>query len=190
MTRKTISASTDSFHSITADSPCSPLLLKLRELAELPEGWQYGEGIPPLEQVIQTAEEIYNKLSFFQFQVDAFPGLDGSLSLVFYSDQRCVEIDISQDGKLNLSMEDGKGYEYEEIESIPDASFQDVMNQVTHLDGNTQLWNSLGYSTLDILIDNPDVSEAHVLQTQVTGQVYQLWKFNAFESDQRPLANT
>ena len=176
--------------SFTSNLPSDPLLGKLQELADLPNGWRFGEGIPPPPTVIHTAREIYQRLADSRLQVDAFPGVDGSLSLVFYANERCVEIYISQDGKLDLSVEEGEGFDFREITTISNASVLDVMNQVTLLAQKSGIWNLSGSSIRANTINVQNASAVHVSPTPATGQEYRLLILNAFESTVRQYVDT
>ena len=176
--------------SFISDLPPDPLLGKLQELADLPDGWRFGEGIPPRPTVIHTAQEIYQQLADFRLKADAFPGVDGSLSLVFYAHERCVEIYISQDGKLDLSVEEGEGFDLEEITAISDASIADVINQVTLLAQKSGIWNLSGFSIHANTINIQNASAVHASPTPATGREYRWLILNAFENTVRPYVNT
>lgn len=103
---------------------------KLHKLASLPNGWRYGTGIPPQEVAINTAQEIYRHLVDLKLQADVFPGEDGSLSLVFYKEEKCVETNISRYGTINIDVEDGEGFDYEVIKTVENASINEVAEQV------------------------------------------------------------
>ena len=167
-----------------------PLLTKLEELADLQDGWRFGEGIPPRPTAIHTAQEIYQRLAGFRLKADAFPGIDGSLSLVFYAAERCVEIDISQDGKLTLSVEEGEGFDFEEIKTVPNATIFDVMKQVSLLTQKSQLWNSSGSSIHANTIVRKNASAVNALPIPATGQEYHWSMWNASENTARPYVDT
>lgn len=114
----------------TPDLSPDPLLTKLQELADLPDGWRFGEGISPQPAVLHKAEEIYQLTASLRLRADAFPGADGSLSLVFYVEERCVEIHISRNGKINLCVEEGEGFTFQESKDISDASVAEAVEQV------------------------------------------------------------
>lgn len=146
----------------SSDTPPDPLLITLQELATLPYGWRYGEGIPPQQTAIQIAKEIYLRLADFRLQADAFPSADGSLSLVFYADKKSVEINISKDGNIDLSIEEGEGFDFEEIENMPDVSTQEAIYQVTLLVRKSYTWNWSGFSIQENTINDQSVSEVPV----------------------------
>ena len=179
------SAGSVQFYCTEPNRPLDPLLAKLQELADLPDGWRFGEGIAIDPAVLHTAQDIYRRLANFPLKADAFPGTDGSLSLVFYSDDRCVEICISQDGGLDLAVEEGEGFDFRETEAIPNASFQDVLYQITLLAQKTREWNSSDSCIHENMIETQNVFEVHASPIPVTGQAYRWLISNAFENAPR-----
>ena len=184
------SAELSRFLYFTSDLPSDPLLTKLQELADLPDGWRFGEGIPPRSTVIHIAQKIYQRLADFRLRADAFPGIDGSLTLVFYADERCVEIYISQDGRLDLSVEEGEGFDFREVKDISNASVSNAVEEVRLLAQKFNKWHLSGSSIHGNTIDMQSASAVHALLTPVTGQEYRLLRPNVFENTLRPSVNT
>lgn len=119
---------------LKADLRPDPLLAKLQELAALPNGWRFGEGVPPHPTTLDNAREIYRMVASHGLKADAFPGSDGSLILVFYANERCVEISIAQDGGMNVCVEEGEGTDFQEIKEIPNALLADAVAEINLLD--------------------------------------------------------
>lgn len=119
---------------LKADLRSDPLLAKLQELAALPNGWRFGEGIPPHPTTLDNAREIYRMVASRGLKADAFPGSDGSLILVFYANERCVEISIAQDGRMNVCVEEGEGADFQEMKEIPNAPLADAVEEINLLD--------------------------------------------------------
>lgn len=119
---------------LKADLRPDPLLAKLQELAALPNGWRFGEGVPPHPTTLDNAREIYRMVASRGLKADAFPGSDGSLILVFYANERCVEISIAQDGRMNVCVEEGEGADFQEIKEIPNALLADAVEEINLLD--------------------------------------------------------
>lgn len=178
------------FHSVDTALPLEPLLAKLRELADLPAGWRFGEGVPPRPVALHTARHICHHLADFRLKADVFPGADGSLSLVYYAGERCVEIYISQDGGLDLSVEEGEGFDFREIASQANASIHDAIVQVTLLAQKSHRWNSSGSSIHANTIDVQNASAVHASPILVTGQAYRWLMSNAFENAPHRYAST
>ena len=157
-----------SWFSVSSMSYSDPLLAKLQELAHLPYGWEYGKGKPTLPHVHKTAGSIYRRLASLQLQVDAFPCADGSLYLVFYSGQRCVEIRIWAHGGIDLSVEEGIGQDVQELLEKEDISLDGIEKAVFSflLQGPNQ-WHLSGSSTQSITICGALDSSALVLTTPV-----------------------
>ena len=152
-----------------SDLSPDPLLIKLEELARLPDGWRFGEGIPPQPTVIHTAREIYQRLADFRLQADVFPGVDGSLSLVFYAEERCVEIHVSQDKGINISVEDGEGFDFREIKEISNVSITEAVEEVLLLARELEgTWNLLDSFIHENTINMQNASAVHASPTPAT----------------------
>ena len=155
------------------------LLAKLQALADLPDGWRFGEGVAICSKVLQTARDICERLADCPLKADAFPSADGSLSLVYYAGDRCVETFISRDGSLAVSVEEGQGFDFSEIETIPNASVEDVLDQVTLLAEKSHRWNSSDSSIRENMILGQNVFVAHASPIPATEQVYRWLISNA-----------
>ena len=121
-------------------SNLDPLIKKLEELAKLPDGWHYGEGVSPSGMAIEIAKSIYENVRVLSIQADVFPGTDGSLSIVFYEGDSCIEILISASGELDLTKEVGKGSEFEEIEDQQSITFEYAIRRVADLYVTSHPW--------------------------------------------------
>ena len=168
-----------------------PLLMKLDELASLPLGWEYGKGRATLPDVSQVAREIYRRLAPLRLQVDAFPCADGALHLVFYAGLRSVELRIEADQTIDLSMEEKRGYYFEEIVTQEGVPKHEITNQVLHLLYTQELsqWESLDSFTPGITINERVNLAVHDLVTQATEPEYRWWKQSAFGCPTRRYAN-
>ena len=168
-----------------------PLLTKLEELAALQDGWRFGEGIPPRPEAIHTVQEIYQQLANFQLQADVFPGADGSLTLVFYAEERCIEIHVSQDREINISVEEGEGFDFREIKEISNVSITEAVEEVLLLARELEgTWKSLDSSIHENTINMQNASAAHASPTPATVQEYHWLMWNASENTVRQYVDT
>ena len=156
----------DIIQPISAEPAADPVLAKLQELAALPYGWDYGEGRPTLPHVHQTARALYQDLAPFQLKADAFPCADGSLYLVFYVGLLSVEIRIWADRTIDLSVEEDRGNNVEELVSREDISQHEARYQVILLVQELFQWESSGSFTLGITISNAPDFVVHASPTQ------------------------
>lgn len=178
--KDTTESSQPSFWVLVSSS--DPLLTKLQELADLPDGWRFGEGGPPKPATLRTAREIYRRVGTPPLKADAFPGADGSLTLVFYADERCVEIVVARNGKINVSVEEGKGFDFREIKNLSDASMTKAVDEVLLLAENVTRWNSFGFFIHENTIRVQNASAVHASPTLATEQEFRLLMPNAFEN--------
>ena len=155
-------------------SDFDPLLAKLQKLAHLPDGWEYGKGKPTHPHVYKVACSIYQRLaSSLWLQADAFPCADGSLYLVFYSGQRCVEIRIWAHGGIDLSVEEGFGQDFQELLEKEDVSLDEIEKVVFSflIQGSNQ-WHLSDSSTHSITTCDVFDSAALVLAIPAMEQEY------------------
>jgi hypothetical protein len=149
-----------------------PLLVKLQELANLPAGWRFGKGAPPTAKAIAMARDIYHMTAVLRVKADVFPGSDGSLALVFYSGETCLELCISPIGQVDLGVEEGIGFNFRETKDIPDASIGEILKELVFITEQRQdKWNFSGSSTIENSIRLLDAFGVPVSQNQETGAV-------------------
>lgn len=152
-----------------------PLLKKLDEFANLPIGWEYGEGGPTLPHVSQIARSIYQDSTLFQFKADAFPCADGSLHLVFYADDRSAEVQIETDGVIDLCMEEKRNGRFVEVESPENVPRHEVIPQVADfLLQELSQWDSFGLSIQGTMTTRSVNLIARASRTRIMGPGYLL----------------
>lgn len=128
-----------------------PFLMKLEETANLSYGWRFGKGLPPAKRAVAVARTLYQEFSFLRLKADIFPGVDGSLSLIFYVDETCVELDISPQGTIDLYTQEGKGSDFQEVENILGAVITEVTTALVSLARKEGQWHLLESSTQENL---------------------------------------
>ena len=72
---------------------------------------------------------------------DAFGGGDGSVSIVFYSEETCLEAVVEADGSASFLVKRGLGYQVEIEEESESASDQEIDSWLHHIAGRPT-WNS------------------------------------------------
>ena len=111
------------------------LATKLRQMAELPHGWNYGDGIPVSRVAIAVGERFLLLAARLGLKADVFPSPDGGCAVAFYSGEDRVEVSIGGDGSgLELRVERGIGNHFEDvIPPMENAQVRDVVNWVLWL---------------------------------------------------------
>ncbi len=176
--------------SCVSERSTDPLLAKLQELADLPDGWRFGEGIPPQPHALDKARAIYRRLAFLRLKADVFPSADGAVCLVFYAGERCVEIQVSQTGTLDVCVEEGKGFDFQEIRNIPDAAMAKAVEEGRKLAQRLDTWHLSGSFIRENTTQILNVSAVHASRIQATGQAYRLLMWNAFKNTPGPYVVT
>ncbi len=77
---------------------------KVREFANLPDGWHFGDGVaPPLDRIERAVHLIRRGSLLGLKRANAFPGVNGQVEVTFYDDDRMLEITIETDGSLTVA---------------------------------------------------------------------------------------
>jgi len=77
---------------------------KVRDFAELPEGWHFGEGLPPSQGRIGQAIGFLEYAQFSDLErANAFPGINGQVEVTFYRADRMLEITIEADDSITIA---------------------------------------------------------------------------------------
>ena len=101
---------------------------KLREFSALGTGWHYGEGV----EIAQTALDVARRLNLEGGQLslverDAFPGLDGGVTVKFYEGSRVLELTVHPDGTIDYIDEIDRG---PELGSDANVSIEEVIEKL------------------------------------------------------------
>jgi hypothetical protein len=75
----------------------------IRSFADLPEGWDYGEGDPIAKPVIDAALKWNSFLGLQGFRTDAFPGAEGEISVSASVDDHYLEVIVEADEKVSVA---------------------------------------------------------------------------------------
>lgn len=75
----------------------------VKTFANLPIGWNYGEGGPVAVELIDKAIEFLNIAAETRIKrMDAFPGSDCQLQITFYIIDRMLEINFENNGEITV----------------------------------------------------------------------------------------
>jgi hypothetical protein len=91
------------------------VLGKIRSFGSFENGWDFGEGVPAPFKVVDMALDLCRWGEELGFEMDAFPGAGGDISIDFYAGDELVQILINTDLSFELTHESGIGYDYEEV---------------------------------------------------------------------------
>lgn len=118
----------------TEDRP-NPLRTKLQSFRRLPRGWSHGEGVPASADAVRAAEKFVDTAATLQLKADVFPGLNGEIAVAFYQGNKCVEVVIKDTDLQNveLHVEEGRGFNFRRIESIPAAPYPEAISKIASL---------------------------------------------------------
>jgi hypothetical protein len=93
------------------------IVKKVDSFSNLSNGWHYGQGVPPLTQVIDKAKKLNDLALRIGFkETNAFPGIDGEVQITAYFKNLYLEFTIPSDGLITYVYErDHQEIEYEQI---------------------------------------------------------------------------
>lgn len=144
-------------------------LRKIDSFRSLPEGWHYGEGGPIDPDTADRATDIYWCLLLNNFsQTDAFPGANGEIQIVAYSDDHFISIMIEPTGEYSLVHEIGNHDAREPIETSDVNSIKAVLQEIAGEFAGGSRWNTSAFFIPRILITSATVSQRLPSRNRVT----------------------
>lgn len=180
--------STSRTYALSRDYPDDRIEEKLKALLRLPVGWNFGDGVPATREAVGGAIAIWQQYRPFGIVADVFPGEQGSVLLVFYCGESCLELTISPKGDVvDLSSQTGIGFEFNEQSRIESASECEIRTEIQNLMGQ-KACRLPAFSILGSMTQMFDVSGALAFKTQVTGAAYRWSIFNASKGNQERTA--
>ncbi len=135
---------------VIAYDPSSEVLQtekKIREFQDLPEGWHYGDGHPLSYEVFNEALELHRFLLQLGFtKTDAFPGVEGDISITVYKQENyiCVNINLDLTADIIVEINDV------EVLDIENIALSEVRRYIMEV--SVQIWGSSVSSTQNILM--------------------------------------
>ncbi|HEV7348221.1 hypothetical protein [Telluribacter sp.] len=122
----------------------------IEDLKTLQEGWDYGQGVPVSEMVVNKAKQIYSLGKLLTLKVEVMPKTNGGIILNFFKSVESdifLEVTINPDLSLDYVLERGKGHDFETLEEDENVllpSLHSKLNMVSRAQ-----WNSLEPYTLE-----------------------------------------
>lgn len=112
-----------------------PIEREIMALANLQNGWDYGEGSPPSDETIIHAKDIYQISKKYNLFTEVFPIGHGEILLSFSKDDIFVDILLKQDGTFQLTTEIGIGDRFERGETIEHVRLDTINAKLKELSG-------------------------------------------------------
>jgi hypothetical protein len=83
----------------------SQTLTKINSFASLPDGWDYGDGVPASVNTVSRARDMYYELTQLGFtRTEAFPGTDGGIQVTAYEGKsQHIIIIVKPSGETSLT---------------------------------------------------------------------------------------
>ena len=99
---------------------------KIRSLADLQDGWDYGEGVRPSKETIEAALNIYLKARDYVLDVEVYPVGNGTIELSFSYEDRFVDVIVKPGSKYELYCEVGIGQNFEVTDLMINATDKEI----------------------------------------------------------------
>jgi hypothetical protein len=137
---------------------------KIIEFTKRETGWHFGTGGPALFEIANQAIIIANIASYFDFETDAFPGVDGEIMVTVYHNHDYLEFICEVDNSVVFVHEkDGVEHAYRE-----GLTFDQAKEELYKF--GEGLWKNISESFIKITTTRKkDVSPAWPLETQLKG---------------------
>lgn len=108
---------------------------KLRSFGELPEGWDFGEGSPPTQEIIEQAIDIFKLGKTYDLKCEVFAIGEGEIEVSLFKGEQFFDILIRNDTTMEFTYEFGVGDNYEEIENIVNISREEIEQKLINMWG-------------------------------------------------------
>ncbi len=116
---------------------------KIDSFLALEADWHFGEGRPPSVGTAEKAINFVKGIMAVGFDIDAFPGITGEISLTFYHDKTYLEVVFESDGSISFCHEKDR----KEINSAQDLDIRTVRELVLNV--GESIWSSYESFTHD-----------------------------------------
>jgi hypothetical protein len=124
----------DEAHKIITSDPYFSLstLEKIEEFKNHPKGWDFGDGDPSPQHVVDSAIALHEFGVSLGLKTDAYPLTDGGIEIEFYypNSDEAVGILTELDLTYRLRHEKGIGWEYDVLKEDEGISLDDAKDYV------------------------------------------------------------
>lgn len=103
---------------------------QIRSFAMLPNGWDYGEGVPLTKPAMKLAIEINSLGVLNGFISEAIPHTEGGITLIFSMGDYFLDVSVDQDLMLSTRIEKGRGLNFKVIEEKENVDKIDIVNEL------------------------------------------------------------
>lgn len=137
---------------------------KIRDFRMLPEGWHFGEGVPPSNERINQALWLHDAaIALGYAETDAFPGVSGEVRVTIYRGQTYLEFTFEANGNATFVHEEGGT----EIEYTDNLTFEKAIAKL--IETQMRLWATSGSYIPNTMIAGKNDFKASRLKIQPAG---------------------
>lgn len=166
---------------------------KIKGFLELPEGWNHGEGTPPIAENVEKALEIANYAYRNFLSIDSAPGLEGEVQLVFYhsesKENQYLECTLEKEGSFNITLYKKRGNKWDIINDHNVNSLDTIQVEIDNFVKEIFLCRNISeYYPKDIILKTwEDLAAWHLKTLEVE---YQLSENHAYQTREIQYAGT
>lgn len=120
------------------------VIQKIKSFGDLQMGWDFGEGYPANQEVINKSISILIFGSLCGFNYDARPATNGGIILNFFIADNFIYVQINPNNTYDLRYEKGIGENYEILADNENMPLQEILKTLTNI---KELWFLSGLYT-------------------------------------------
>ena len=111
-----------------------PFVDKIKSFLTLPEGWNYGAGIPPDAKTIEKALEIATYAYNNFLLIDSAPGLEGEVQIALYctnsKEDQYLECTFEKYGPFNITLYKKQQNKWSVIKDLNLSSLDSIKTEI------------------------------------------------------------
>jgi hypothetical protein len=145
----------------------------IKNLAKIPNGWDFGSGYPPSEFVISKALQVYSLGKILSFKVEVKPETEGGIILTLYKKDEFLDVIINNNLSLDIVHEKGIGIEFQTLSEQENVDLSIISNKLKQIKKSIECTSSEHY-TLENIVLQKDDSEVIVSKNTVKVSPYSM----------------
>lgn len=141
---------------------------KMKELGELPNGWDFGIGYAPSISVQKKGLQICSQGKILGFEIEIRPQTFGGIVITLGFNDYFLDVFVDESQIISYCLEKGRGIEYEIIEEKDNIQIVDVVKKLEQIRKLFKC-SSLELLTPKNIASKKNDSEVIVSKNMVTG---------------------
>lgn len=109
------------------------IIKKIKSFANLENGWDFGQGVVPCDEVIGSAIQLYNLGVIQGFEMSARPETNGGIIIGFSVEDDFIYVTVNDNSTFDLVYEKGIGANYDIIVDEEDVSLEYITKTLQNI---------------------------------------------------------